>query len=58
MTRLPPSCYQMVGFKLTLAFMELEIRQFASAFSISSLALAASAFAKSVMVGFNVMAVN
>ena len=48
----------MVGSKLTLAFMELEIRQFASAFSINSLALAASAFAGSVMVGFNVMAVN
>ena len=57
-TRLPPSCYRMVGSKLTFAFMELEIRQFASAFSISSLALAASAFAGSVMVGFNVMAVN
>ena len=57
-TRLPPSCYWMVGSKLTLAFMELEIRQFASAFSISSLALAASAFAESLMVGFNMMAVN
>ena len=52
------SCYRMVGSKLTLAFMELEIRQFASAFSISSLALVASPFAGSVMVGFNVMAVN
>ncbi len=52
------SCYRMVGSKLTLAFMELEIRQFASAFSISSLALPASAIAKSVMIGFNVMAVN
>jgi hypothetical protein len=31
--------------KLTLGFMELEISQFASAFSISSLALVASAFA-------------
>ena len=48
----------MVGSKLTLAFMEFEIRQFASAFSISSFALVASAFAGSVMVGFNVMAVN
>ena len=57
-TRLPPSCYRIVASKLTRAFMELEIRQFASAFSISSLALAASAFAGSVMVGFNVMAVN
>ena len=56
---LPPvPYYRMVGSKLTFAFMELEIRQFASAFSISSLALAASAFAESVMVGFNVMAVN
>ena len=36
------SHYWMVGSKLTLAFMELEIRQFASAFSISSLDLAAS----------------
>lgn len=52
------SCYRIVASKLTLAFIELEIRQFASAFSISSLALAASAFAGSVMVGFNVMAVN
>jgi hypothetical protein len=52
------SCYRIVGSKLTFAFIELEIRQFASAFSISSLALAASAFAGSVMVGFNVMAVN
>ena len=51
-------CYRIVGSKLTLAFMLLEIRQFASAFSINSLALAASAFAGSVMVGFNVMAVN
>ena len=48
----------MVASKLTLAFMELEIRQFASAFSINSMALAASAFAESVMVGFSVMAVN
>lgn len=54
----PASCYRMVGSKLTLAFMELEIRQFASAFSISSLALAALAFTESGMVGFNVMAVN
>jgi hypothetical protein len=38
--------------------MELEIRQFASAFSINSLALVASVLATSVMVGFNVMAVN
>ena len=52
------SCYRIVGSKLTLAFMELETRQFASAFSINSLALAASAFAESVMVGFNVMTVN
>ena len=52
------SCYRMLGSKLTLAFMELEIRQFASAFSISSLALAASVLVASVMVGFNVMAVN
>ena len=50
--------YLMVGSKVTLAFMELEIRQFVSAFSISSLALAASAFAESVIVGFNVMVVN
>jgi hypothetical protein len=48
----------MVGSKLMLDFMELEIRQFASAFSINSLALAASAFTESVMVGFNAMAVN
>jgi hypothetical protein len=48
----------MVASKLTFAFMELEIRQFGSAFSINSLALAASAFAGSVMVGFNVMAVK
>ena len=49
--------YRIVGSTLTLAFMELEIRQFVSAFSISSLALAASALVASVMVGFNVMAV-
>ncbi|TKS63478.1 MAG: hypothetical protein EWM73_01405 [Nitrospira sp.] len=52
------SCYRMVGSKLTLVFMELEIRQFASAFSISSLALVASVLVASVMVGFNVMVVN
>ena len=39
----------MVGSKLMLAFIKLEIRQFASAFSISSLALTASAFPESVM---------
>lgn len=50
--------YRIVGSKLTLAFMLLEMRQFASAFSISSLALVASPFAGSVMVGFNVMAVT
>jgi hypothetical protein len=54
----PSPCYRMVASKLTLAFMLLEIRQFASAFSINSLALAASAFAGSVMVGFNVIVVN
>jgi hypothetical protein len=42
-----PSHYRIVRSKLTLVFMEFEIRQFASAFSISSLALAASAFAES-----------
>ena len=51
-------CYRMVGSKLTLAFIELEIRQFASAFSISSLAFAASVLVASVIVGLNVMAVN
>ena len=51
-------CYRIVASKLTLAFMELDIRQFASAFSINSLALVASVLATSVMVGFNVMAVN
>lgn len=54
----PFLCYRMVASKLTLAFMELEIRQFASAFSINSLALAASAFTERVIVGFNVMVVN
>ena len=48
----------MVASKLTFAFMELEIRQLASAFSINSLTLAASALTGSVMVGFNMMAVN
>ena len=51
-------CYRMVGSKPTLAFIELEIRQFASAFSISSFALAASVLVLSVMLGFNVIAVN
>jgi len=40
----------MVGSKLTLTFMEFEIRQFASAFSISSLVLAASLLVASVIV--------
>ncbi|TKS63483.1 MAG: hypothetical protein EWM73_01410 [Nitrospira sp.] len=54
----PTSCYRIVGSKPTLAFMELEIRQFVSAFSINSLALVASVLVTSVMVGFNVMVVN
>lgn len=54
----PPLCYRMIGSKITLAFMELEIRQFASAFSISSLALTASVLVSRMMVGFNVMVEN
>ncbi len=50
--------YRMVGTSVTCAFIELEIRQFASAFSISSLALAASPPAGSVITGFNVISVN
>ena len=53
-----PSCYRMVASKLTFAFMELEIRHLVSAFSINSLALAATAFAESLMIDFNMMAVN
>ena len=48
----------MTGSNVTVAFIELEIRQLASAFSISSLALAASASDSKVMVGLIVMAVN
>jgi hypothetical protein len=48
----------MTGSSVTVAFMELEIRQFASAFSISSLALAASSPDFKVMEGLIVMVVN
>lgn len=50
--------YRMVGTSVTCAFIELEIRQFASAFSINSFALAASPPGGSVMTGFSVIAVN